>query len=72
LRLYAHLFRLGKKIGWSEMLLIASALDGLGLIVCDTLTFEMGALDGYRTSENLSKVRILPSSFGLSIGVGRA
>lgn len=59
LRIYTHLFYLRKRLGWSEILLIASALDALGLIVCDTLTFQMGVLDDYKTSETLSKVRVL-------------
>lgn len=57
LRVYARVSRLDKRLGWSEILLIVSALDGLGLIICDTLTFQMGVLDEYRASERLSKVR---------------
>lgn len=57
LRVYAHLFRLRKRLGWAELLLIASAIDALGLIICDTLTFRMGVLDDYRSSVELSKVR---------------
>ena len=36
---------------------MASALDALGLIICDNLTFQMGVLDDYQTSEKLYKVR---------------
>jgi len=36
---------------------MASAFDALGLIICDTLTFQMGVLDDYQTSERLYKVR---------------
>jgi hypothetical protein len=34
-----------------------SALDALALIICDTLTYQMGVLDDYETSVKLSKVR---------------
>lgn len=57
LRIYAHVFCHGKKLNWSEVLLMASAFDALGLIICDTLTFQMGVLDDYQTSERLYKVR---------------
>lgn len=42
-----------------------SALDALGLIICDTLTFEMGVMDEWEASERLSKVRasVEPCSF---------
>ncbi|KAF3029619.1 hypothetical protein E8E12_000869 [Didymella heteroderae] len=56
LRIYLHLFHLRKRLNWSEILLIASALDALGLIVCDTLTYQMGVMDKYESSEKLSKV----------------
>lgn len=56
LRIYTHLFYLRKRLGWSEWLLIAAALDALGLMICDTMTFKMGVLDDYSTSVKLSKV----------------
>ena len=56
-RIYARLFRLRQRLDWSDYLLIASALDALGLIICDTLTYQMGVLDDYDTSVKLSKVR---------------
>ena len=55
-RIYTRLFRLHRKLGWADWLLIASALDALGLIICDTLTYKMGVLDEYETSVKLSKV----------------
>lgn len=55
-RIYTRLFRLRQKLDWSDYLLIASALDALGLIICDTLTYQMGVLDEYETSVELSKV----------------
>ena len=55
-RLYTRLFRVREKLSWADWLLIASALDALGLIICDTLTYRMGVLDEYETSVKLSKV----------------
>ncbi|KAJ4986626.1 hypothetical protein SVAN01_07935 [Stagonosporopsis vannaccii] len=57
-RIYTRLFRLRQKLDWSDCLLIASALDALGLIICDTLTYQMGVLDDYETSVKLSKVNL--------------
>lgn len=58
-RIYTRLFRLRAKLNVSDYLLIVSALDALGLIICDTLTYQMGVMDEYETSEKLSKVRYL-------------
>jgi hypothetical protein len=58
-RIYTRVIRLRSKLNWSDWLLIVSALDALGLIICDTLTYRMGVLDEYETSERLSKVRFL-------------
>lgn len=55
-RVYTRLFQLRQRLDYSDYLLIASALDALGLIICDTLTFQMGVMDEYHTSEKLSKV----------------
>ncbi|USP82173.1 uncharacterized protein yc1106_09447 [Curvularia clavata] len=68
LRIYARL-SLHKTLGWSEILLIASALDALGLIICDTLTFQMGVLDNYKTSERLSKISFA-SNYFYDFGLG--
>ena len=57
LRLYTRAVCFRKKPQWSEILLIASAFDALGLIICDTLTFQMDVMDNYKASERLSKVR---------------
>lgn len=57
LRVYTRLFRLREKLDWSDWLLIVSALDALGLIICDTLTYQMGVLDAWEPSVALSKVR---------------
>jgi hypothetical protein len=55
-RIYTRLFRLRSKLDWSDYLLLASALVALGLIICDTLTYQMGVMNEYETSEKLSKV----------------
>jgi hypothetical protein len=55
MRVYTRVFHLRDRLDWSDKLLIASALDALGLIVCDTLTFQMGVMDEYAPSEELSK-----------------
>jgi len=54
--MYTRLFRLRSRLDASDYLLLASALVALGLIICDTLTYQMGVLDEYETSEKLSKV----------------
>lgn len=56
LRVYARLFRAREKLAWSDILLIISAFNALALIICDTLTFQMGVLDNYEVSVKLSKV----------------
>lgn len=58
LRVYTRLFRLREKLRWSDWLLLLSAIDALGLIICDTLTYQMGVLDAWAPSVALSKVRI--------------
>jgi hypothetical protein len=55
-RIYTRVFRLRSKLDWSDWLLILSAIDALALIICDTLTFQMGVMDEYETSVKLSKV----------------
>lgn len=68
-RIYTRLFRLRQKLGWSEWLLIASALDALALIICDTLTYQMGVLDDYATSVKLSKISFA-SNYFYDVGMG--
>jgi hypothetical protein len=57
LRVYTRLFRLREKLRWSDWLLIISAVDALALIICDTLTYEMGVMDEWAPSVKLSKVK---------------
>jgi hypothetical protein len=56
MRIYTRLFRLHEKLDLSDWLLVLSALDAIGLIICDTLTFAMGVLDNWEPSVRLSKV----------------
>ncbi|KAJ0328384.1 hypothetical protein COL5a_005163 [Colletotrichum fioriniae] len=58
LRLYARLFRLREKLAWSDILLVLSAINALALIICDTLTFQLGVMDHWESSVALSKVRL--------------
>ena len=57
-RIYTRVVKLRERLNWADWLLIASALDALGLIICDTLTYRMGVLDEYETSVKLSKVSL--------------
>ncbi|KAJ8117177.1 hypothetical protein OPT61_g1556 [Boeremia exigua] len=68
-RIYTRLFRLRQKLDWSDYLLIASALDALALIICDTLTYQMGVLDEYETSVKLSKISFA-SNYFYDFGMG--
>ncbi|KAF1940986.1 hypothetical protein EJ02DRAFT_455529 [Clathrospora elynae] len=68
-RIYTRLFRLRDKLNWSDYLLLASALDALALIICDTLTYQMGVLDEYETSVRLSKISFA-SNYFYDFGMG--
>ncbi|CBX96102.1 hypothetical protein LEMA_P032540.1 [Plenodomus lingam JN3] len=68
-RIYTRLFRLQRRLDWSDWLLIASALDALALIICDTLTYKMGVLDNYETSVKLSKISFA-SNYFYDVGMG--
>ncbi|CAN9338102.1 unnamed protein product [Alternaria alternata] len=69
LRIHAHVYFHRKRLNWSEILLIASVLDALGLIICDTLTFQMGVLDDYQASERLYKISFA-SNYFYDFGLG--
>lgn len=58
LRVYTRLFRLREKLALSDWLLILSAVNALALIICDTLTFQIGVMDKWEPSVALSKVRV--------------
>ncbi|KAF5025530.1 hypothetical protein F66182_2435 [Fusarium sp. NRRL 66182] len=69
LRVYARLFRAREKLAWSDVLLIVSALNALGLIICDTLTFKIGVMDAWEPSVALSKISFA-SNYFYDVGMG--
>ncbi|KAK7934562.1 hypothetical protein PG985_000057 [Apiospora marii] len=69
LRIYTRLLRLRQRLDWSDYLLLASAGIAIGLIICDTLTYQMGVLDEYETSERLSKISFA-SNYFYDFGMG--
>ncbi|KAK7964473.1 hypothetical protein PG988_011447 [Apiospora saccharicola] len=69
LRVYTRLLRLRQRLDWSDWLLLVSAGIALGLIICDTLTYQMGVLDEYETSERLSKISFA-SNYFYDFGMG--
>ncbi|KAF4975676.1 hypothetical protein FZEAL_7566 [Fusarium zealandicum] len=69
LRVYARLVPAREKLAWSDILLIISALDALGLIICDTLTYQMGVLDSWEPSVALSKISFA-SNYFYDVGMG--
>ncbi|KAK7425119.1 hypothetical protein QQX98_000033 [Neonectria punicea] len=69
LRIYARLFRQRERLSWSEILLIISALNALALIICDTLTFQLGVLDSWEPSVVLSKISFA-SNYFYDVGMG--
>ncbi|KAF1969643.1 archaeal flagellin N-terminal-like domain-containing protein [Bimuria novae-zelandiae CBS 107.79] len=68
-RVYTRLIRLRENLNWADSLLIASALDALGLIICDTLTYQMGVLDEWEPSVKLSKISFA-SNYFYDFGMG--
>ncbi|KAK2034862.1 archaeal flagellin N-terminal-like domain-containing protein [Colletotrichum zoysiae] len=69
LRVYARLFRLREKLVLSDYLLILSAVNALGLIICDTLTYQMGVMDNWEPSVTLSKISFA-SNYFYDVGMG--
>ncbi|KAM0388320.1 hypothetical protein ACHAQC_009678 [Fusarium culmorum] len=69
LRIYARLFRARQKLDTSDWLLVVSAFNALALIICDTLTYQMGVLDEYKTSVKLSKISFA-SNYFYDFGMG--
>ncbi|KAK1625094.1 archaeal flagellin N-terminal-like domain-containing protein [Colletotrichum phormii] len=69
LRLYARLFRLREKLAWSDILLVLSAINALALIICDTLTFQLGVMDHWESSVALSKISFA-SNYFYDVGMG--
>ncbi|TDZ67769.1 hypothetical protein CTRI78_v002607 [Colletotrichum trifolii] len=69
LRIYARLFRLREKLALSDWLLILSAINALGLIICDTLTYQLGVMDSWESSVALSKISFA-SNYFYDVGMG--
>ncbi|KAJ3457032.1 hypothetical protein MRS44_014173 [Fusarium solani] len=69
LRIYARLFRQRERLSWSEILLIISAFNALALIICDTLTFQIGVMDRPEPSVKLSKISFA-SNYFYDVGMG--
>ncbi|KAK2008215.1 archaeal flagellin N-terminal-like domain-containing protein [Colletotrichum eremochloae] len=69
LRVYTRLFRLRQKLNLSDYLLLLSAVNALGLIICDTLTYQMGVMDNWEPSVRLSKISFA-SNYFYDVGMG--
>ncbi|KAG9594740.1 hypothetical protein KCU77_g3009, partial [Aureobasidium melanogenum] len=69
LRMYTRLLVQRQKLRLSEYILLFSALIGLGLIICDTLTFELGVMDDWEPSVKLSKISFA-SNYFYDFGMG--
>lgn len=69
LRVYTRLIRLREKLTWADWLLVASAINALGLIICDTLTFQLGVMDKWEPSVALSKIGF-SSNYFYDVGMG--
>ncbi|KAF6820881.1 archaeal flagellin n-terminal-like domain-containing protein [Colletotrichum plurivorum] len=69
LRVYTRLFRLREKLAVSDWLLILSAVNALALIICDTLTFQIGVMDNWEPSVTLSKISFA-SNYFYDVGMG--
>ncbi|WQF85474.1 hypothetical protein CDEST_10488 [Colletotrichum destructivum] len=69
LRVYTRLFRLREKLALSDYLLILSAFNALGLIICDTLTYQLGVMDNWESSVALSKISFA-SNYFYDVGMG--
>ncbi|KAG9659343.1 hypothetical protein KCU95_g13024, partial [Aureobasidium melanogenum] len=69
LRMYTRLLVQRQKLRLSEYILLFSALIGLGLIICDTLTYELGVMDDWEPSVKLSKISFA-SNYFYDFGMG--
>ncbi|WDK18457.1 archaeal flagellin N-terminal-like domain-containing protein [Colletotrichum graminicola] len=69
LRVYTRLFRLREKLVLSDYLLLLSAFNALALIICDTLTYQMGVMDNWEPSVRLSKISFA-SNYFYDVGMG--
>ncbi|KAG2161875.1 hypothetical protein D6C86_09236 [Aureobasidium pullulans] len=69
LRMYTRLLVQRQKLRLSEYILLFSALIGLGLIICDTLTYQLGVMDEWESSVTLSKISFA-SNYFYDFGMG--
>ncbi|RDW63558.1 hypothetical protein BP6252_11103 [Coleophoma cylindrospora] len=69
LRIYVRLFRERTKLFLSDIILIIAGLDGIALIITDTLTFHVGAMDNDVYSVELSKISFA-SNYFYDVGMG--
>ncbi|KAI5238137.1 hypothetical protein E4T42_09054 [Aureobasidium subglaciale] len=69
LRIYTRLLVQRQKLRLSEYILLFSALIGLGLIICDTLTYRLGVMDEWDSSVTLSKISFA-SNYFYDFGMG--
>ncbi|KAK6003542.1 hypothetical protein QM012_009313 [Aureobasidium pullulans] len=69
LRMYTRLLVQRQKLRLSEYILLFSALIGLGLIICDTLTYQLGVMDDWESSVTLSKISFA-SNYFYDFGMG--
>ncbi|KAI5269385.1 hypothetical protein E4T47_07084 [Aureobasidium subglaciale] len=69
LRVYTRLLVQRQKLRLSEYILLFSALIGLGLIICDTLTYQLGVMDEWDSSVTLSKISFA-SNYFYDFGMG--
>ncbi|KAL1311456.1 hypothetical protein AAFC00_004401 [Neodothiora populina] len=69
LRVYTRLFVERQRLRLSEYILLFSAVDSLGLITCDTLTYAYGDMDNWVSSVKLSKVSFA-SNYFYDVGMG--
>jgi len=69
LRIYVRLVRLRERLLLSDIILIISVIDAIGLIICDTITYHIGAMDNEIYSVELSKVSFA-SNYFYDVGIG--
>ncbi|KAH7165703.1 hypothetical protein EDB81DRAFT_878070 [Dactylonectria macrodidyma] len=63
-RLYVRLCMRHDRLYWSDFWLIAALASALGLVICDTLTYQMSAMDDFTvTSASLDKIRFATGYF---------
>jgi len=69
LRIFLRLVKSRERLLFSDIILIISVIDAIGLIICDTLTFHIGAMDNEIYSVELSKISF-SSNYFYDVGIG--